>query len=66
MTNRIFYFSGFAKNLLPTLRNRIDINIPKVARPDEVSTCHDQNHFTNVLLEGSCPTCKGKGYFSIK
>lgn len=66
MSKVFFHFQGRAKNLLPTIENRISINIPKVARPDEVSTCHDQNHFTNVLLEGQCSTCKGTGYFSIK
>lgn len=66
MRQVFFTFNGRAKNLLPAIENRIDINIPKVHKPDDVSTCHDQNHFINVLLDGQCSTCKGRGYFSIK
>lgn len=42
------------------------MNIPHVQRPHEPKTCPNQNHFISVLLDGKCPSCHSRAYFSIK
>lgn len=64
---RIFYFSGRAKNLLPTLDYHMNINIPKVTPPEPYeprsATC--PNHWFNMIVDGRCEECiiKGKANF---